>query len=183
MIVIYIIALLFMAGVVFWQGSLLYASVFTVPTVYASHQAIVDACKLAGLKKGQTIVDLGCGNAKSLIIACKEFGAKGVGVENSYYCFLKSKMNVMLAGLSGRIKIIFGDFKAAEDDLAQADMVYMYLLNKTLAQIEKWFFESIVPKTQAVVLCFEFPNHKPQKVAETVNLGRKTTLKLYTKGD
>lgn len=181
MILFSIIFIVLISAVAFWQACLLFAAIFGAPTVYANSKAIIDAFELAGLKNGQLVVDLGCGNARSLIIAAKKFGARGVGVDYSPYCYLKSKLNVALAGQNQNIKIIFGDFRAAEQYLRKADVVYLYLLNSGLAKMETWFFEAISPKTNVVVLAFHFAERKPAKTTSTTNLGRKTEVKLYIK--
>jgi SAM-dependent methyltransferase len=165
----------------FWQGSLLFVAIFGTPTVYAFDQAMVDAFKLAKLEKGELVVDLGCGNAKSLIIAAKKFGAKGVGVEISPYCYLKSKWNVFVSGESKNVKIIFGDFKKAEKYLDKADVVYLYLLNKVLKVIEPWFFDHIDKDARVVSLSFTFDQKQPVQTCKTVNLGKDTKISLYKK--
>ncbi|OGD63250.1 hypothetical protein A2215_04650 [Candidatus Berkelbacteria bacterium RIFOXYA2_FULL_43_10] len=167
--------------VLLWQLTLLLTSMLTSPTVYANDKAIEDSLKLAGLKRGESVVDLGCGNAKSLIIAAKKFGAKGIGVEISPYCYFLARWRVFVLGESKNIKIIYGDFTRAEKYLKSADVVYLYLLNATLAKIEKWFFSSIGPKTRVVSLAFVFPNKKPIKSTETFNLRKKTIARLYRK--
>ena len=181
MILLYLATGVLALGVLFWQANLLLIAIFGTPIVYANSRAIRDAYKLAELKKGQMVVDLGCGNAKSLILATREFGAKGVGVDLSLYCYLKSKINVILAGQSKNITIIWGDFKVAKRYLAHADVVYLYLLNSTLKKIELWFFASISPKTKVVSLSFEFPKHNPLKTILTVNLKKRTQIHLYWK--
>ncbi|MEK7202073.1 MAG: hypothetical protein AAB669_00865 [Patescibacteria group bacterium] len=174
-----LVLLILTVFVLFWQGSLLIATIAGSPIVYASPKAIRDCWKLAGLLPGQTVFDLGCGNARSLILASAEFGAKGVGVDRSYYGYWRAKINVWLVGRSKNIKIVRGDFSQVERQLATADVVYLYLLNETLAQIESWLFQHIGEKTVVVSLAFSFPNHQPTKTSETTNLGRKTTIRLY----
>lgn len=176
---IFLVTFIFMLWIVFWMGSMLYASVFHVPTVYSSDQAITDALKLAGLKEGELVIDLGCGNAKSLIIAAKAFKAKGLGVENSLYCVIRSRLNIWLSGEKENVRIVFGDFKKVESDLAQADVVYLYLLNTVLAKIEPWYFKSIGRKTRTVTLGFWFASHKPLKTITTKNLGKNSDIRLY----
>jgi SAM-dependent methyltransferase len=162
-----------------WQLILLLTSIFTSPTVYANDKAIEDSLKLAGVKVGELVVDLGCGNAKSLIIAAKKFDAKGIGVEISPYCYLLARWRVFILGESRNIKIIYGDFKKAEVYLKKADVVYLYLLNATLKKIEKWFFSSIGPKTRVVSLAFVFPNKEPINSIETYNLRKNTKARIY----
>lgn len=181
MIIFYILVGLLALGVLFWQLNLLLTAIFGSPIVYANSQAIIDAYKLAELKKGELIVDLGCGNAKSLIIAARKFGAKGVGVDISLYCYLKSRLNVTLAGQNKNIKIIWGDFNKAEPYLKKADVVYLYLLNSTLKKIEPWFFKSISKNARVVSLAFVFLKHRPMKSVTTFNLGKITKARLYKK--
>jgi len=181
---LYIFAFIFIIFGLFlilWQASLLYVAIFGSPTVYANSKAVRDSLKLAKLKEGELIVDLGCGNANSLIIAAREFGSRGVGVEISPWCYLKAWWNVLVNGQVGRVKIIFGDFKKGEKYLKKADVVYLYLLNETLEKFEDWYFESISKKTRTVSLAFWFPHSKAVKTIETFNLRKKTKIYLYKK--
>ena len=176
LLVLFVIAL----SLLFWQGSLLVATIKGSPIVYADRSAIRDCWKLAGLSSGQTVVDLGCGNARALIIAVAEFGAKGIGVDRSLYCYFRSKMNLLFSGQSQNIKIVWGDFQSLEQELAKADAVYLYLQNETLAEIEPWLFDSIAPHTKVFSLAFSCPSHKQIDEIETVNLGHKTKIRLYS---
>lgn len=179
MIFTLLLLLILSVFVLFWQLSLLIATIAGSPIVYANPKAIRDCLKLTGLSPGQTVIDLGCGNARSLILAAKEFGAKGVGVDRSYYGYYRSKINVWLGGCAKDINIVRGDFRQIERQLASADVVYLYLLNETLAQIESWLFQHIGAKTAVVSLAFSFPNHQPIKTFETINLGQMTIARLY----
>jgi SAM-dependent methyltransferase len=165
----------------FWVSSLLFATIIGAPTVYSNTIAITDALKMAGLKRNQLVIDLGCGDAKSLIIAAKKFGARGVGVERSPYFFLWARFRVFFARENKRIKIYYGDFKKVENDLRQADVIYLYLLNSVLARIEEWYFANIKDEAKTVSLAFQFINHKPVQKRTTFNLGRTTELSLYRK--
>src|SRR5256885_15334051 len=57
-------------------------------------------CNLAKVKKGDIIYDLGSGEGTALIIAAKEYGATGVGIEIDPFRALFSKINVKIAGLT-----------------------------------------------------------------------------------
>lgn len=178
LIIIQILILIILFIVAFWQICLIYAQILGAPSVYANKQAIISACKLAGLRKEQTIIDLGCGDGRSLIIASRQFGAKGIGIERSPYCYLKSKFNVFISGQKN-IKILFGDIQKFSREVKEADIVYVYLLNSVLEKIENWLFSSIRQDAKIVSLAFKFSNHKPNKIEKVKNLGRMTELKLY----
>lgn len=179
MIVILIISVLVLSAVAFWQASLLFSSIVGAPTVYSNDSAMIDAFELAALKKGETLLDLGCGNARSLIIAAKKYGARGIGVEISPYCYLKSRFNVLRAGQNKNIHIYLGNLTKSRDLIKKADVIYLYLLNSVLAKIEDEIFDNIKPGCRVVALAFQFPNRKPQKSVSTINLGRKTKIYLY----
>lgn len=181
MIFLSITLLILVIAIFFWQLSLLLATIFGSPTVYANKKAITDSLKLLDLKRGELLVDLGCGDARSLILAAKNYGARGLGVERSPYCVLRARLKVFMAGESQKIKIVFGDFRRIERDLQQADAVYLYLLNSTLKKMENWFFGSIGEKTRVVSLAFWFPKHRPVIKIETCNLGKKAVARLYRK--
>mgnify|MGYP001571053056 FL=1 len=181
MILINILIILVLAGVLFWEASLLFASVLGAPTVYADDGAVADAFELAGLKQGELVIDLGCGNAKALIMAARRFGARGIGVERSPYAYLLSKLNVRRAHQTKKIKIYFGDFKKVQSELNKADVVYVYLLNQVLVSIEAWLFEAVGAKTRIVSLAFEFKYHQSKKSKGTMSLGRQTMVRLYSK--
>ena len=176
-----ILLILVLLLLLFWQFSLLYACITGTPIVYSNSRAVEDAFKLAGLKSGETVIDLGCGNARTLIIAAKKFGAKGLGVDRSVYCFIKSKINVFLAGESKNIEIVLGSFEKIEKELKKANVIYLYLLNAVLEKIEPWFFERVGKDARIVSLSFWFAEKKPISEARTINLGRETKIRLYSK--
>jgi len=178
---ILIIWIIILILTIFWQGSLLLATIFGSPIVYAYRNAVNDSLTLAGTKKNDLVVDLGCGDGRSLIIAAKEFGARGVGIDRSLFCYLRANINVIIAGESKRVKIVWGDFHQAEDYLKKADVVYLYLLNSTLSNIESWIFQAIGSKTKIVSLAFWFPNKKPIKEIDTYTLHKFTKARLYVK--
>lgn len=177
-ILLSIIIVLILLLVIFWQCNLIYAQFLGAPTVYANEKAIIDAFKLANLRRGQTVVDLGCGDGRSLIIAAKIFNAKGIGVERSLYCYLRSKLNVYFSKQKG-IQIVFGDFAKLEGQVKKADIIYLYLLNSVLKNIEDWIFQNIKNDSKIVSLSFQFEKHKPMGTKQTKNLGRDTKIYLY----
>ena len=182
MIIFLLIAILFcFLLTIFWQGSLLLATIFGSPIVWSYKSAVIDSLKLAKVKKDEIVIDLGCGDARSLILASKNFGAKGLGFDRSLLCFLRSSLNVWRAGERKNIQIFWGDFKKAEPFLKKVDIVYLYLLNSTLTEIEAWLFASIGEKTRVVSLAFWFPHKKAIAEADTFTLGRKTKTRLYRK--
>lgn len=178
LLILTIVVLIFL---IFWQGSLLIASVLGPPVVYSNKIAVEDCLKLAGAKEGDLVIDLGCGSARTLITAAVKFKIRGIGVDRSLYCYLRSLMNIYLSGQQHNIQVFWGDFRKVEPYLQQADIVYLYLFNSTLAQIEDWIFDQITPEAKIVSLAFRFKKHKPIAETDTFNLGITTKVRLYAK--
>lgn len=166
-------------GLVIWRGSLMLTALTGAPSIYSSRQAAIDAFRLAELKSGQTVIDLGCGDGRSLIIAAKQFGARGIGVELSPYCYALAKFNVWRAGESRRVKIIFGDFRKIEPYLKNTSIIYAYLLPATLAKLEPWLFAHMASDTSVISVAFQIANRQPDRRVKTTNLGRPSEVYLY----
>lgn len=166
--------------VLFWQLNLFIACLIGAPSVFANKKAIRDALRLADLKKNETLIDLGCGDARSLIIAANDFQAKGIGVERSIYCYLLARIRILLVGKK-QAQILFGNYKKYGKALQKADVVYLYLLNSVMKNIEPWLFNNMKPGARIVSLAFPFPGHKPKKYSNSFNLGRETKIYLYQK--
>lgn len=161
---------------IFWLSSHLYSTIFYVPYINSSNQAIRDALELAGLKKGQTLLDLGCGRGDALIIATRDFGARATGYEISPLPYLLAKIRSLKYP---DISVYQQDIRTAGDNIKKADVIYLYLLNSVLDKIENQIFNNIKPSARIVSLAFKFPNHKPTKTISTKNLGRATKIYLY----
>ncbi|MFA4930751.1 MAG: class I SAM-dependent methyltransferase [Patescibacteria group bacterium] len=179
---ILLIFLLFLSlYVLIWQLHLLVAVLTGAPVVYTHKPALADAYNFAHLQPGELIIDLGCGNAQALIFAAQKFGAKGIGVERSPLFYLLAKIYIRLSGQNKNIQVYLGDFKKIENQLKKADVIYLYLLNPVMKQIEDWFFNHISNSTRVVSMSFTFTNHQPEQVIETTNLWQKTKVMLYKK--
>src|SRR5580698_8326939 len=79
-------------------------------------------CKLAKVKKGDVIYDLGCGDGTALIIAAKEFDATGVGIEIDLFRAWISKIKVRFSGVSDKIEIRRDSFW--NHDISEATVVF-----------------------------------------------------------
>ena len=91
-------------------------------------------CRLANVKKGDIVYDLGCGTGTALIVAAKEFGAKGVGIEIDPLRYYTAKFLVNKNKLSGSIKIIKKNF--FDVDISDATVIFVYLVPKALERLK-----------------------------------------------
>ena len=110
-------------------------------------------CKLAKVKKGDIVYDLGSGEGIALLIAAKEFGAKGVGVEIDPVRFLFSKFTLKTNGLSDSVTIKRGNL--FNQDISKASVVFVYLVPKTLERLLPKFKKELKPGVRIVSYRYE----------------------------
>jgi len=110
-------------------------------------------CKLAKIKKGDVVYDLGSGDGTALITATKEFGAKGFGVEIDPLRFWISKIRILFNGLSGKLKIVRKNF--FDVDVSNATVVIMYLIPKTLNRLKPKLLKELKPGTRIITFVYK----------------------------
>lgn len=118
--------------------------------------------KVAGVKRGDLVVDLGAGDGRFLITAAREFGARGLGYEVSILPYLVAKARVMMAGLSSAVRIQFRDFYSA--DLASADVVTCFLTPSAMRKLEPKFVHELRPGCRVVSYAFKLPTWSPDLI-------------------
>jgi len=111
------------------------------------------AFKLAEVKKNDTVFELGSGEATALIIASKNFGAKGVGIEIEPARYYLSKFKIWRKKLDSNITLVRGDM--FKEDLSKASVVYVYLVPKTLNRLIPKFKKELKKGTRIVSYKYE----------------------------
>lgn len=129
-VTVVVFALAFGALLGLWWGIPALSGLPWVPT---SPDRIRRALKLAGLRSGEVLYDLGAGDGRVLNIAVREFGARAVGVEISPIHCILARLKIALAGSAKRASVIRGDFLRV--DVSAADVVFAYLLRTHAARL------------------------------------------------
>ena len=106
---------------------------------------------MAEVKKTDLVYDLGCGDARMLVLAAQKYGARGVGYELDPELVVRSRQNVSKNNVQDMVKIIQADIFTL--DLSDVDVLPIYLLPDMLArlipQIEKM-------KPGSRIVCHEY---------------------------
>ncbi len=110
-------------------------------------------CRLAQVGKNDVIYDLGSGEGTALMVAAKEFGARGVGIEIDPLRVWMSRFVVWFSGLSGKIRIERNNFFAV--DVSRATVIFMYLVPKTLALLKPKLLKELKPGTRIVTFVYK----------------------------
>lgn len=110
-------------------------------------------CKLAKVKKGDLIYDLGSGDGTALMIAAKEFGATGVGIEIDPFRYWVSKILLKKNSVTDKVIILRKNFFA--QDIKDADIIFVYLIPKTLEKLLPKFKKELKKGTRIVSFVYE----------------------------
>lgn len=131
-----------------------------------SPQAAVDRMlELAGVKAGETVYDLGCGDGRVLITAAQRYNAKAVGIEISDKLVQQTSDRITKLGLQEQVKVIKGDLREA--DLSHADVVVLYLLTNSNEEIRPRLEQQLHAGTRVVSYSYAIPGWKTKKVDRT----------------
>ncbi len=110
-------------------------------------------CKMAKVKKGDVIYDLGSGEGTALSVAAKEFGARGIGVEIDPIRYFFSLLVLKINGLSGKVIIKRGNLFDA--NISEATVVFVYLVPRTLKRLVPKFKKELKRGTRVVSYVYE----------------------------
>ena len=139
-----------------------------VPTPGTVVRAMIEN---ANLRPGQIVYDLGAGDGRVLIAAkraCPEIRA--IAVEYVPTVYLVGRLLSRLRGTD--IEWRWGALQ--KQDLQDADVIFVYLCNDLMQQLEQKFASELAPGTRVISHAFQFPHVKPVGVVEV-----KTGKKLY----
>ncbi len=115
----------------------------------ATPNYVADAMlRAADVKPGEVVYDLGCGDARIPILAARQFGALGVGVELDEKVFALATDNVRKNGVADRVKLIRGNMFTT--DLRDANVVALYLLPEALARLRPHLEKQLRPGARVV---------------------------------
>ena len=94
------------------------------------------------------VFDLGCGDARVLILAAEEYDAEGVGAELQPSVAELAWSNVSDHQLEEQVEIRCEDY--FETDLSEADLVVLYLTGRSLHAISEKLEEELKPGSRVV---------------------------------
>ena len=129
------------------------------PFVPVPEDAVPVMLALAGLKPGETLVDLGSGDGRILVGAAKA-GAKAVGVEASKDLAKSSRARLKSLGLSGSARVLNARWRDA--DLRRADVVALYLSGHALGALAPKFRRELREGARVVTFYFEIAGWAPR---------------------
>jgi len=135
-----------------------------VPFVPTPPQVVTEMLKLANVKKGDVVYDLGAGDGRIVIAAAKDFGARGVGIDINPERIKEAQENAQKAGVTNRVT--FRNEDLFEADISQATVVTLYLLSDVNLRLRPKLWSQLKPGTRIVSHSFDMGDWEPEKQVE-----------------
>ena len=150
---------------------------YTEPYVPTPEDIIPTMLSFASVKPGETVFDLGSGDARIVIAAARDFHAKAVGVETRKRLVKASRRRIRELGLSERAKITCRNFKKVS--LRRVDVLATYLSSYTLNLLTPKFAREMRPGVRVVNFEYPIPAWDATKEIEVVPAGWKKPHSIY----
>ena len=140
-----------------------YAFVFCVPFIPTPLAAVEMILEAAGLKPGDIVYDIGCGDGRIVYLAVKKYGVKGTGFELSPVVYLLAKARQLLWRSQACIK--FGNIK--QQDLSGADVIFCYLYPQVMRELEPKLMAEMKKGARLISHDYPLPSWKEKTVIDS----------------
>jgi uncharacterized protein (TIGR03000 family) len=153
-----------------------------VPFVPTPEKVVDEMLKLAGVKEGDVVIDLGCGDGRIVTTAVKKFKAKsGTGIDLDPERIKDSNERARKDGVEGKVTFKQGDvLKLTEKDLEGVTVVTLYLFPEVNLKLRPILQKGLKPGARIVSHDFDMDDWKPEKEIKVDDDGFEHTVYLWT---
>ena len=136
--------------------------VIFVPT---PQEVVEDMLRLANVRKGDILYDLGSGDGRIAITAAKRYGIKATGIDIDPERIREATENAKKAGVTDRVQFRQEDLFQA--NFRDATVVTLYLLPDLNVKLRPKLWNELKPGTRIVSHQFDMGKWKPEKTLES----------------
>jgi len=140
------------------------------------HSNILEGLKLAKVTKKDTVYDLGSGDGRIPILAAKDFGAKGVGIEFDYIRHLIGWLRVKGLRLEQLVTLKRGNF--FDYNISDATVIFVYLVPRVLDKLEPKLSSELKKGTRILSYKYKFKTSKKSRI-RFIRSDKKNEIHLY----
>lgn len=151
-----------------------YSLFFGAPYVPTDQERVHAMLRLADLKPGERLYDLGSGDGRIVIAAARQ-GAFAEGWEISPYLWLISWLKIRRLGLQDRARVRLGTYWG--EKFHDADVVTLFLITMQMGRMERKLREELRPGSRVVSYAFDFPRWEHESKDRGIFLYRQGVAK------
>ena len=151
-----------------------------VPYDPTPHNVVAQMLRLAQVREGDVVYDLGCGDGRIVIAAAREHRARGVCVDIDPQRIRESRVNAMAAGVTQRIRFIEQDLFAAE--IREATVVMLFLWPDVNLKLRPKLWRELRPGTRVISYIHDMGEWTPQRTMTVQGRYGERRLYLWTIG-
>ncbi|MBE3133526.1 MAG: class I SAM-dependent methyltransferase [Acidobacteria bacterium] len=145
-----------------------------VPFEPSPSHVVDQMLKLADIRKGDVVYDLGCGDGRIVIAAAQQFGARGVGIDIDPQRISESTENARAAGVLNRVT--FRNEDLFEANISEATVVTLFLWPEVNLKLRAKLWRDLKPGTRVVSYYWDMGDWAPEKTVEVAG----HTIYLWT---
>lgn len=129
------------------------------PYVQTPKNVVEKMLEVAKVGPADYVIDLGSGDGRMVIMAAKERGARGFGVDLDRKLVALANRNAKAAGVAGRAQ--FFERNLYETDLRPASVLTIYLLPEVNMMVRPKLFKELKPGTRVVTHDYDMGDWPP----------------------
>ncbi len=146
-----------------------------IPFVVTPMHVVREMLDMVDIHQNDFLFDLGCGDGRVVVMAAKEFGARGLGVDIDPERIVESRKKALKAGVTNQVKFVEGDL--FELDLRPATVISIYLMTRFNLKLRPKLFQELSPGTRIVSHNYGMKDWAPDDYCEIP--GETYTHKLF----
>ena len=124
-------------------------------------ETVAEMLRLANIKKGDVLYDLGSGDGRIPIAAAKQFGIRAVGIEIDPKLITEAESNAREAGVADLVR--FRNEDMFRIDVSEANIVTLYLSDKLNVLLRPKLLRELRPGTRIISHDFRMGDWKPEQ--------------------
>lgn len=153
------------AGATSWSEPTPDRPALDVPYVPTPQEVVDQMLKLGGVKSSDTLIDLGCGDGRTVVTAAKERKVrKAIGVDLDPKRIQESNENARKAGVADRVTFLQKNL--FDMDIRKATVMTLYLLPSVNLKLRPKLLRDLKPGSRVVSHDFDMGSWEPDQKVE-----------------
>ena len=130
------------------------------------YDVVSEMLRMAQINRDDLVVDLGCGDARMLVLAAQKYGSRGIGYEIDPDMVRASRRNIEENNVADLVRIIQADIFTV--DISEADVLPIYLLPEMNLQLVPQL-ETLKSGSRLVFHNYDLEGFVPDKRVEIIS--------------